>query len=215
MKHSQLTINRTTHARSLTPRVYGYITHLTLSYNIHANSPKHHTLLFNTPDAKQALIAAIGTVTALTPNLTYFGINFWSPSLKALFPNFPFDAKPDCMLTPETEIRATRTIIPANVPRRSIPTAVAPPRSTTIKRNERSTLPISATESRLLKTPIEFDSSWLQPAVNALINKGGIKTFALLRDGKGAGVLDWNREKKNITKGISRDLGRAISKVLN
>lgn len=52
------------------------------------------------------------------------------------------------------------------------------------------------------------------PAINALIQKGGIKTFALLRDGKGRGILDWDRERKNVMKGVSRDLRNGIVKVL-
>lgn len=51
--------------------------------------------------------------------------------------------------------------------------------------------------------------------MNALIQKGRIKAFALLKDGKGCGILDLNREKKNITKGVSRNLIRGIAKVLN
>lgn len=207
--------NRKTHTRTLTPRAYKYITHLTLSYNIHASSAKHHELLFNKTDDKEALIAAMSAVIALTTNLTYFGINFWSPSLKSLFPNFSFDARPEWMLTSDSETRALRSsrpILPINV----IPAIPAASSKTTPKRpRSTATFPISATESSQLKTPIQFNSSWLLPAVNALIQKGGIKTFALLRDGKGCGVLDWNREKNNITKGVSRDLMRGIAKVLN
>lgn len=203
--------NRKTHTRTLTPRAYKYITHLTLSYNIHTKSAKHHALLFDKPDGKEALIAAMSAITALTANLTYFRINFWSPSLKLVFPNFSFEAQPEWMLTPNTKTRLSRSsrpILPNNI--------IPGPSATTPKRPRASaTYLISATESSQLKTPIQFNSSWLLPAVNALIQKGRIKAFALLKDGKGCGILDLNREKKNITKGVSRNLIRGIAKVLN
>jgi hypothetical protein len=50
--------------------------------------------------------------------------------------------------------------------------------------------------------------------MNQLITAGNIKTFALLRDGAGRGVLDWDRNRKNVMKGISRDFRNAITKVL-
>ncbi|KAE9992701.1 hypothetical protein EG327_008131 [Venturia inaequalis] len=195
----------------------GCITHLTLSYNIHAKSAEHHLLLFNQSDAKEALVAAIGAVTALTPNLVYFGINFWSPGLKSLFPNFSFDAQPDWMTIPEIDASPSPSVSPIRYPDGFFEW-LSKNRTKTMGRprpKQNRTFPVSTTETNLLKTPIEFQYFWLLPAVNALINKGTIKTFALLKDGKGCGVLDWNREKKNITKGISRDLMRGIAKVLN
>lgn len=60
----------------------------------------------------------------------------------------------------------------------------------------------------------EFDHTFLLPTMNALIQAGSIKTFALLRDGSGRGVLDWDRKKDNVLKGVSRDLRNAFVKVL-
>ncbi|QDS72557.1 hypothetical protein FKW77_000607 [Venturia effusa] len=203
-----------THVRSFSPRAYKYITHMTLSYNIHPNSARHHELLFNTSDDKDALVAAIGAVTALAPDLIYFGIGFWSPGLKSLFPNFSFDPEPALMLRPTSNTKngaskPSTIVLPVLVPRLPAKTS-----SKTALKQPKQTHP-PTTETTQPKHPIEFDHSWLTSAINALVHKGQIKTFALWRDGRGCAVLDWNREKRNIMKGNSRDLGRAIAKVLN
>lgn len=183
--------NRKSYTRNLTPHAYKYITHLILSYHGPAQSDRHNNLLFNTTDHKQALAAAMTQITALTPNLTYLGINFWTPSLNSIFPSFNFDANTTLVVTPDPATSASNKKVGRN-----------------------STFPITPYEASSLKTPAPFDHSFLLLTMNQLIGKSSIKTFALLRDGKGRGILDWDRDRKNVMKGVSRDLRNGIAKVL-
>jgi hypothetical protein len=193
--NNELTHSRPSSKLTLTPHATKYITHLNLSY--HTRPDLNVTLLPNATTHHESLVAAITRITALTPNLVYFGLNFWTPTLSAIFPSFTF--------TPSTTVL---TALPTSAAFSAKPS----PKSTNKKNKP---FPVIQYEASSLKTPVEFDHTFLLPVVGGLIKAGKIKTFALLREGRGRGVLDWDRDKKNVLKGVSRDLRNGLGKVLN
>jgi len=59
----------------------------------HGIPAAHNELLFSTESHTVALISALTSITTLTPNLKYFGINFYTPSLPIITASTTTDDK--------------------------------------------------------------------------------------------------------------------------